>query len=69
MCIRDSIKPDNVIVKINKNNTYTAVMVDFGEAKYHIQAASTKVGTNEYMAPEIYFMKPYTDLCDSWSLG
>lgn len=63
------IKPDNIMVKINKNNSYSAIMLDFGEAKYHVQNAMSSVGTNGYMSPEVYFQSPYTDICDSWSLG
>lgn len=63
------IKPDNIMVKINKDNSYSAIMLDFGEAKYHVKDSTSSVGTNGYMSPEVYFQRPYADICDSWSLG
>jgi|688.fasta_scaffold574610_1 serine/threonine protein kinase len=30
-------------------------MIDFGEAQFNIRQGMTMVGTNGYMAPEIYF--------------
>lgn len=63
------IKPDNVIVQVDEDFRVSAKIVDFGEAKFHIKEASSRVGTLGYMAPEVQAGRPYTEACDCWSLG
>lgn len=65
--IHRDIKPDNIFLSDGKFK-----LGDFGLAKsleHEIEFATTCVGTPYYMSPEILLDKPYTPLCDIWSLG
>ncbi len=64
--IHRDIKPQNIFV--SKNGDYK--LGDFGIAKVVEQTVSgTRTGTYEYMAPEVYFSRPYGQSADVYSLG
>ncbi|ONH69995.1 Serine/threonine-protein kinase KIN3 [Cyberlindnera fabianii] len=65
--IHRDIKPDNIFLA---NGNFK--LGDFGLAKSlntEMEFASTCVGTPYYMSPEVLLDKPYSPLCDIWSLG
>lgn len=65
--IHRDIKPDNIFLA---NGNFK--LGDFGLAKSlntEIEFATTCVGTPYYMSPEVLLDKPYSPLCDIWSLG
>ncbi len=64
--IHRDIKPQNVFV--NDNGNYK--LGDFGIAKTSDHTTrATKTGTYGYMAPEVYFGRPYNAQVDLYSLG
>lgn len=64
--IHRDIKPQNIFVSLD--GSYK--LGDFGVAKIVEQTMSgTKVGTYNYMAPEVYRGIPYNDSADVYSLG
>ncbi|XP_072165227.1 inhibitor of nuclear factor kappa-B kinase subunit alpha-like [Diadema setosum] len=67
--IHRDIKPENIMIQdTNGKNTYK--LTDLGFAKDNkIQAATSFVGTKEYMAPELYSQVEYTKTVDFWSFG
>jgi NIMA (never in mitosis gene a)-related kinase len=65
--IHRDIKPDNIFLS---NGSFK--LGDFGLAKslsHEVEFATTCVGTPYYMSPEVLLDKPYSPLCDIWSLG
>lgn len=64
--IHRDIKPDNIFIS---NGVFK--LGDFGLAKSlnDQDFATTCVGTPYYMSPEILLDRPYSPLCDIWSLG
>ncbi|MBQ7064531.1 MAG: serine/threonine protein kinase [Firmicutes bacterium] len=64
--IHRDIKPQNIFV--NQFDNYK--LGDFGISRTmdHVTMA-TKVGTYTYMAPEVYFNRPYGAAADQYSLG
>ncbi|KAH3672418.1 hypothetical protein WICMUC_004254 [Wickerhamomyces mucosus] len=65
--IHRDIKPDNIFLA---NGNFK--LGDFGLAKSlnnEVEFASTCVGTPYYMSPEVLLDRPYSPLCDIWSLG
>ena len=62
------LKPENILLKEN-----SIKIADFGFAKFKedptVKSDNTCVGTPLYMAPEIYYGKPYSKKCDVWSAG
>ncbi len=64
--IHRDIKPQNIFV--SKNGDYK--LGDFGIAKeVEKTVGGTKIGTYKYMAPEVYYSKPYGQSADVYSLG
>ena len=65
--IHRDIKPANIF--ISETNSFK--LGDFGIARIASEStgASTKAGTPNYMAPEVYWGKKYTDNVDTYSLG
>ncbi|XP_071952102.1 inhibitor of nuclear factor kappa-B kinase subunit beta-like [Antedon mediterranea] len=69
--IHRDLKPENVIMQKNEDGTITYKLIDLGYAKDMDQSsiARTFVGTLQYLAPELFTAKPYTNTADYWSLG
>lgn len=64
--IHRDIKPENIFVSEDGVNK----LGDFGVARVNEKTASgTKIGTYDYMAPEVYNNQPQTTLLDMYSLG
>ncbi len=64
--IHRDIKPANIFVSSNWNYK----LGDFGIAKViERTSGGTKIGTYDYMAPEVYHDKPYGSAADIYSLG
>ena len=67
------IKPENILIKYDNNNKlgYIIKLSDFGLAKMLSESgyASTRAGTEFYMAPEILAMNKYTKKADLYSIG
>lgn len=69
--IHRDIKPSNVCIKrFPVNGSWIARLIDFGLAEYKDLCVNqeNRLGTLEYMAPELYDMH-YTEASDSWAFG
>ena len=66
--IHRDIKPANVLL-----NKGTLKICDFGFARFvdnlFDEKKMTAKGTPNYMAPEVFYGKPYNGKCDVWSIG
>ena len=71
------LKPQNILVKYektnkNKKNKYIIKLSDYGEAKRLTMTKNvfkTKVGTFQFMSPEVMDDETFGLKCDLWSLG
>lgn len=64
--VHRDIKPQNIFISDNGDFK----LGDFGVARVMKKTMdATKVGTYKYMAPEVYFGKPYGSSADIYSLG
>ncbi|KAL0210476.1 hypothetical protein RCL1_004912 [Eukaryota sp. TZLM3-RCL] len=67
--IHRDLKPGNILLRSN-SRPFRLVLCDFGIAKQiDLQTAKTCVGTELYMAPEVFSDSPYDWKVDMWSLG
>ena len=73
--VHRDIKPQNILVKIEKNGQYTIKLGDYGFSKILQKSSFTSVlGTMYYEAPEIKFSnyneeEKFTNKTDLWSVG
>jgi len=80
--IHRDIKPNNILINYKNKKSVVAKLSDFGTIKMLMSSlrASTQVGTNGFMAPEIRKLqnkdyseneekKYYTNKADLWSIG
>ena len=71
ICHRD-LKPENCLICFNGNNEAPLVkLIDFGIATYiyNGEKMKEKIGTVNYMAPEIFSKPSYNEKIDLWSAG
>lgn len=62
------LKPENVLLVRNSQNTYTAKLCDFGLSG-HGKRFTKMCGTMSYVAPEVLLKTNYDYRVDLWSLG
>nr|UCK81520.1 inhibitor of nuclear factor kappa-B kinase subunit alpha [Arenicola marina] len=69
--IHRDIKPENVVLQPVDAHKVIYKLIDLGYAKDVSQGSICKsfVGTAQYLAPELFFQKPYTQNVDYWCLG
>ena len=72
--VHRDLKLDNILVKFDKTDKkkYTLKLTDYGASKQLLSMTSqlsTKIGTCNYMAPEVINGDLYDEKCDLWSLG
>ena len=74
-CVHRDLKPDNVLVKYERNNDNSSIatckVTDFGFAKTFDQDTkmSLTLGTAPYMAPELLQKSKYDEKVDIWAIG
>lgn len=66
--IHRDIKPSNFMVSTSKKYRVYK-LVDFGVAKEKFDGLGTIIGTNDYMAPEVFNTQQYDKRADIYSLG
>ena len=71
--IHRDLKLENILIKYNKDKTFTIKLSDYGSSKKVASLtrnfSNSIVGTNIYMAPEILKGQEHNYKCDLWSLG
>ncbi|XP_033120383.1 inhibitor of nuclear factor kappa-B kinase subunit beta-like [Anneissia japonica] len=69
--IHRDLKPENIVMQRNEEQKIIYKLIDLGYAKDMDQSsvARTFVGTLQYLAPELFTAKSYTNTADYWSLG
>eukprot|EP00746_Dinoflagellata_sp_MGD_P126701 gnl/MRDRNA2_/MRDRNA2_61472_c0_seq1.p1 gnl/MRDRNA2_/MRDRNA2_61472_c0~~gnl/MRDRNA2_/MRDRNA2_61472_c0_seq1.p1 ORF type:complete len:449 (+),score=96.71 gnl/MRDRNA2_/MRDRNA2_61472_c0_seq1:668-2014(+) len=67
VCHRD-LKPGN-FVYADETPTSQLKMIDFGLSKHYRQGLKAKVGTLDFVAPEIFDGPGYSEKVDMWSVG
>ena len=70
ICHRD-LKPNNILISMSEDNIPLVKLIDFGLAGsiYQGKKMRGKIGTLNYMAPEIIINKFYDEKIDIWSTG
>ena len=66
------IKPENFVVKFNKENKPELKLIDFGNARrkpLNDEKLFNFIGTKEYMAPEAIENKGFNEKVDEWAAG
>merc|ERR1712118_57552 len=67
VCHRD-LKPGNFVYGDETPNSQLK-LIDFGLSKHYRQGLKAKVGTLDFVAPEIFDGPGYTEKVDMWSVG
>ena len=71
--IHSDIKPENFVVKLDKNNTPILKLIDFGNSRKMGEGDNRKLknfcGTKEYMAPEVLEDNCFDEKVDEWAAG
>lgn len=67
--IHGDIKPDNIMIKIEKGNKYQPILIDFGLSCFSKSKGCYARGSLLYMAPESFINNRVYDKSDIWSLG
>jgi len=68
--VHRDLKPENLLYATKERKNI--MLMDFGLAKAldnNDEVLQTRCGTLHYVAPEVLSKKPYTHMCDFWSLG
>ena len=68
--IHRDLKPQNILIKYVSQNNFIIKIADFGLSReFNNNSFSTQIGTQIYMAPEIYNKKYNPIKCDLWAIG
>lgn len=68
--VHRDLKPENILLETNNKGDLFIKIIDFGNSNFieKNKKLSLKVGTPQYMAPEV-INKEYNQKCDIWSCG
>ncbi len=68
--VHRDLKPENILLETNTKGDFFIKIIDFGNSNFceNSKKLSLKVGTPQYMAPEV-INKDYNKKCDIWSCG